>query len=190
MEERKAVLQNLYGRKKKIAIISINGNPMAKAIVKALKDEGFLKVYEFESLRSYPAYYALQEFKPEYTMIIDEPSHKCKIKSCVIDDETGLHRKARENSNFARDFFYHPLMMINVVPEYKGVKKISYDDVKRMDWFLKDDSPFLNLELPQKSGVPEAIVAGVKEYFISKGKVIPKEEKKECPNCLYGSVSR
>lgn len=164
-------MANIYWSKKKIVIVNINDNPVAKNVIETMKKEGFQNVVEYKAMDDYAAYYKIAQEKPAYTMLIAE-GNNCKIQPCKVE---GISRnqlgkvlsRDRSESHKAIEPFVHHLRMIGVKPETLGAEILPWEELRseRLIWFVEDKTPLISMKLPNKDGVAEAVCESVKEYF-------------------------
>lgn len=164
-------MANIYWSKKKIVIVNINDNPVAKDVIETMKKEGFQNIVEYKAMDDYAAYYKIAQEKPSYTMLISSASN-CKIKPCKVE---GISRKQlgkvlsrdRSESNKAIEPFVHHLRMIGIKAETLGAEILPWEELRsdRLAWFVEDKTPLISMQLPNQEGVAEAVCESVKEYF-------------------------
>lgn len=164
-------MANIYWNKKKVVIVNINDNPVAKDVIETMKKEGFQNIVEYKAMDDYAAYYKIAQEKPSYTMLISSASN-CKIKPCKVE---GISRKQlgkvlsrdRSESNKAIEPFVHHLRMIGIKAETIGAEILPWEELRsdRLIWFVEDKTPLLSMQLPNQEGVAEAVCESVKEYF-------------------------
>ena len=73
-------MANLFWGKKKIVVVGVNGNPMAKRIVEEMKAQGMKGVVELDAPKAYPDYYALSQLNRIMYCLSMSP-HSAKSKS-------------------------------------------------------------------------------------------------------------
>lgn len=164
-------MANIYWSKKKVVIVNINDNPVAKDVIETMKKEGFQNIVEYKAMDDYAAYYKIAQEKPSYTMLISSASN-CKIKPCKVE---GISRKQlgkvlsrdRSESNKAIEPFVHHLRMIGIKAETLGAEILPWEELRsdRLIWFVEDKTPLISMQLPNQEGVAEAVCESVKEYF-------------------------
>ena len=81
-------MANLFWGKKKIVVVGVNGNPMAKRIVEEMKAQGMKGVVELDAPKAYPDYYALSQLEPDYVLFVYE-SAQCKVKITRVEGLLG-----------------------------------------------------------------------------------------------------
>ena len=81
-------MANLFWGKKKIAVVGVNGNPMAQRIVEEMKAQGMKGVVELDAPKAYPDYYALSQLEPDYVLFVYE-SAQCKVKITRVEGQQG-----------------------------------------------------------------------------------------------------
>ena len=156
-------LNAFYG-KKKIAVVNIGGNKIAKAIVKALKENGFNNVAELDGTKSYPNYFGIAEYEPDYTLAVEEGA-SCKVKPYRVSGYG--NRAGMTESQIAKEYYRHHLKMIGLNPYLLGAAVIPFAEVKHIEWFYRDKTPLLYLRLPGTNAESEAaaVCAAIQDYF-------------------------
>lgn len=162
-------LNAFYG-KKKIAVVNIGNNNTAKAIAKALKENGFNNVAELDGTRSYPNYFGIAEIQPDYTIAVEEGA-SCKVKPYRVSgygNRAGMiENRDLTESQIAKECYRHHLKMIGLNPYLLGAVVIPFEEVKRIEWFYRDKTPLLYLRLPGTNVESEsaAVCAAIQDYF-------------------------
>lgn len=162
------MLNAFYG-KKKIVVVNINNNQIAKDIAEELRAEGFSNVSEIEAPKNYPGYYRLAESDPAYTIMVEE-SASCSVKPCKISGFAGdrlghyVSRNLTESQD-AKKRYSHHLKMIGLNPKFIGSHGIPFEDVKEILWYWQDKTPLLYAKLPNEEKVPKAVCEAIKDYF-------------------------
>ncbi len=132
-----------YGKfvlgQEKIAVVGVNGNPMAKRIVEEMKAQGMKGVVELDAPKAYPDYYALSQLEPDYVLFVYE-SAQCKVKITRVEgllgDRLGHNvRRDTEESRQAQSYYKHQLKMIGIDPILLGAEEIPLREVKDIPWF-------------------------------------------------------
>lgn len=105
-------MANLFWGKKKIAVVGVNGNPMAKRIVEEMKAQGMKGVVELDAPKAYPDYYTLAQLEPDYVLFVYE-SAQCKVKITRVEgllgDRLGHNvRRDTEESRQAQSYYKPP----------------------------------------------------------------------------------
>ena len=127
-------MANLFWGKKKIAVVGVNGNPMAKRIVEEMKAQGMKGVVELDAPKAYPDYYTLAQLEPDYVLFVYE-SAQCKVKITKVEgllgDRLGHNvRRDTEESRQAQSYYKHQLKMIGIDPILLGAEEIPLREVK------------------------------------------------------------
>lgn len=162
-------LNAFYG-KKKIAVVNIGNNNTAKAIAKALKENGFNNVAELDGTRSYPNYFGIAEIQPDYTIAVEEGA-SCKVKPYRVSgygNRAGMiENRDLTESQIAKECYRHHLKMIGLTPYLLGAEEVPFEEVKRIEWFYRDKTPLLYLRLPGANIEAEAaaVCAAIQDYF-------------------------
>ena len=151
-------MANLFWGKKKIAVVGVNGNPMAKRIVEEMKAQGMKGVVELDAPKAYPDYYALSQLEP------------CKVKITRVEgllgDRLGHNvRRDTEESRQAQSYYKHQFKMIGIDPILLGAEEIPLKEVKDIPWFYTSKVPMLHLHLPKAEGAEKAVCKAVQDYF-------------------------
>ena len=120
-------MANIYWSKKKIAVVGVNGNPMAKRIVEEMKAQGMKGVVELDAPKAYPDYYTLAQLEPDYVLFVYE-SAQCKVKITRVEgllgDRLGHNvRRDTEESRQAQSYYKHQLKMIGIDPILLGAEE-------------------------------------------------------------------
>lgn len=186
---------NQYYNNKKIALISLSEN-VAEGVqqaANALQKEN-AKVYISDYTSAYAALYTMSEFAPQLTIMVDSGNSKL----LPVKAENASQSKARnfDESQKAKESFAHFVRMKGENPSLLGSYKLNWDDIRYIEWFVKDDSPIIYLSTKLNADAIEYIIFnGVKEYFMDAKKRQEESEKKaekESQKCcgLRGSVTR
>ena len=162
-------MANIYWSKKKIAVVGVNGNPMAKRIVEEMKAQGMKGVVELDAPKAYPDYYTLAQLEPDYVLFVYE-SAQCKVKITRVEgllgDRLGHNvRRDTEESRQAQSYYKHQLKMIGIDPILLGAEEIPLREVKDIPWFYTSKVPMLHLHLPKAEGAEKAVRKAVQDYF-------------------------
>lgn len=190
---------NAYYGKKKIVVVSVGDNALAKEIVAEMKTQGMQNATILPVPDSYAAYYKLAQMKPDYVMFVNESNH-CQLKvtkvNGIVGDKLGhVANRKTDTSREAMNYYKHELRMIGLEPVMLGAEIIGFRDVKDIPWFYTNSAPMLHLHLPDVPGADKAVTEAVKDYFKAVGKRQSEAEKKaekESKNCcgLKGAVDR
>lgn len=190
---------NAYYSKRKIALVAVNGNPLAQKVAQEMREQGMSDITVLDVPKAYLDYYTLAQLQPEYVLFIYEGT-KCKVKTTKIEGIAGdrlghMVRRNTEASKEAQGYYKHQLRMIGLEPMMLGAETIGFRDVKDIPWFYTNSAPMLHLYLPDVAGVDKAITEAVKDYFKAVGKRQSEAEKKaekESKNCcgLKSAVDR
>lgn len=162
-------MANLFWGKKKIAVVGVNGNPMAKRIVEEMKAQGMKGVVELDAPKAYPDYYTLAQLEPDYVLFVYE-SAQCKVKITRVEgllgDRLGHNvRRDTEESKQAQGYYKHQLKMVGIDPILLGAEEIPLREVKDIPWFYTSKVPVLHLHLPKAEGAEKAVCKAVQDYF-------------------------
>ena len=158
-------MANLFWGKKKIAVVGVNSNPMAKRIVEEMKAQGMKGVVELDAPKAYPDYYTLAQLEPDYVLFVYE-SAQCKVKITRVEGLLGHNvRRDTEESRQAQSYYKHQLKMIGIDPILLGAEEIPLREVKDIPWFYTSKVPMLHLHLPKAEGAEKAVCKAVQDYF-------------------------
>ena len=154
-------MANIYWSKKKIAVVGVNGNPMAKRIVEEMKAQGMKGVVELDAPKA--------QLEPDYVLFVYE-SAQCKVKITKVEgllgDRLGHNvRRDTEESRQAQSYYKHQLKMIGIDPILLGAEEIPLREVKDIPWFYTSKVPMLHLHLPKAEGAEKAVCKAVQDYF-------------------------
>lgn len=187
---------NIYCDKKKIAIVAIDGNSLAKEIAKEMEAQGMKNVTLIEGTASYKNYYTLAQLKPDYVMFVNE-SNQCKLKVTkiegIVGDKLGHYATRKTDvSKDAMNYYKHELRMIGIAPRMIGAEEIPFKDVKDISWFYESNAPMIHLYLPKSDAVVGAVVQATRDYLKAVGKVgaVEKESDCGCKSKIRGAVDR
>lgn len=161
-------LNAFYGRKK-IVVVGVNGNPMAKEVVQEMRALGMKGAIELDAPKAYPDYYTLAQLAPDYVLFVYE-SAQCKVKITKVEGLLGDRlghtvRRDTEESRQAQGYYKHQLKMIGVDPIMLGAEEIPLKEVKDIPWFYTSKVPMLHLHLPKAAGAAQAVCKAVQDYF-------------------------
>ena len=153
-------MANLFWGKKKIAVVGVNGNPMAKRIVEEMKAQGMKGVVELDAQR-HTRITMLCLVEPDYVLFVYE-SAQCKVKITRVEgllgDRLGHNvRRDTEESRQAQSYYKHQLKMIGIDPILLGAEEIPLREVKDIPWFYTSKVPMLHLHLPKAEGAEKAV---------------------------------
>lgn len=160
---------NAFWGNKKVVIVNVGDNQLAKKIVSALKSADFKNVVELSAPSTYANYYGIYTENPDYTLFV-ENSKYCKVQLTKVEgflgDRLG-HFVSRDytESKKAQSCYKHHLKMLGFDPDFLGAVSILFEEVKDMDWYYTDKSPMLHLEVSDTEGVDKAVVESIKDYF-------------------------
>lgn len=196
MGKRKVVRHNIYGRNKKIVLVSKIGNPFADDLKEQMEKDYFKQVKAIENLNEFSTCHRLGTMQPDFIIVLDEmqDGEYCRIRSCDVKDSADLHHMNLSESRKAKEYFIDPFMLLGLEPRLSSTYNFDYDNVKRVDWLFRNDKPFINIVAPNTPEVRKAVSAAVKAYFIDKHEKdynnMVEKDKKGCQCGLYGSVDR
>ena len=181
-------------RKKKIVVVNVGDNDVAKEVIKALKDDGAKNIIEIKAPESYADYYGIATEDADYTMFLKE-DRDCIIRPCSVDNGISKKRNTKPSRD-AVNVYRHHLMMIGLNPKFSGTYKIPFESVKYLPWYYTDKKPLIFVYTPNIDGIGNAISLSVNEYFKKCYKADlnkkDEDENKCCKDCggLYGTVDR
>ena len=187
---------NAYFGKKKIVVVSVGDNALAKEIVAEMKAQGMQNATILPTPDSYAAYYKLAELKPDYVMFVSESNH-CQLKvtkvNGIVGDKLGhVANRKTDVSREAMNYYKHEFRMVGIDPKMIGAEEIPFKDVKDISWFYDSSIPMLHLYLPKSDAVVDAVVAATQAYFktVGKRKVVEEEPNCGCKSKIRGAVDR
>lgn len=187
---------NAYYGKKKIVVVSVGDNALAKEVVKEMKSQGMQGATILPVPDSYAAYYKLAQMKPSYVMFVYE-SNECKLNVTKVNGIVGdkLGHVANRKTDVSRDamnYYKHELRMIGIDPRMIGSEEIPFKDVKDIPWFYESNVPMIHLYLPKSDAVVDAITAATQAYFkaIGKRRAVVEDSDCGCKSKIRGAVDR
>lgn len=187
---------NAYYGKKKIVVVSVGDNALAKEVVKEMKSQGMQGATILPVPDSYVAYYKLAQMKPDYVMFVNE-SNECQLKvtkvNGIVGDKLGhVANRKTDTSREAMNYYKHELRMIGIDPKMIGAEEIPFKDVQDISWFYESNVPMIHLYLPKSDAVVSAVVVATQAYFkaVGKRRVIEEEPNCGCKSKIRGAVDR
>ena len=144
---------NAYYGKRKIALVAVNGTPLAQKVAQEMQEQGMSDTTVLDVPKAYLDYYTLAQLQPEYVLFIYEGT-KCKVKTTKIEEIAGdrLGHMVRRNTEASKEAQGIDLDLVPIVLFVFLMCNLNQQecDCKQPQWEVRRVKAFDNLEWPDE----------------------------------------